>query len=478
MNKISLVSRTGNNGANETDGFFCQARRRPAAVWGIRQGDATTHGGKRRHFMFRYFRFATLGLFLVATCLGWAARAADQPNHAGHGASPLSAQERGKKSPLSEQEREKKWQESLAKPSLAITAAFDEKRRLWRVLAHERHVLVSHSDDGGKSYSHPVKVNSEPEDILGDGENRPKIVARKGAIYVSYTRGLAKPMTGHIRFSRSVDGGETFSQPVTVNDNQEIISHRFETMGVNDHGQVFIAWLDKRDLSAAAKKGEKYTGLGVYYAISDDNGASFHSNVKAADHACECCRVAMAMDTDGTPVIAWRHVFGKNVRDHAMMRLDGKSQPIRLSYDNWEIDACPHHGPAVSIAQDGVYHFVWFDNAPERHGLFYAHSADRGQSFSSPLNFGNFKAQASRPTVLSLGKRAFIAWKEFDGEATSINLMQSEDGGKLWSAPRNIASTTDTSDHPMLIGNGEKAYLSWSTVKEGYRLIDVREGAQ
>lgn len=409
----------------------------------------------------------SLGLFVVAMCLGWTAQAADQPSHAGHGASPLS-----------EQEREKKWQESLAKPSLAITAAFDEKGRLWRVLAQQRHVLVSHSDDGGKSYSHPVKVNSEAEDVLGDGENRPKIVVRKGVVYVSYTQGLAKPMTGHIRFSRSVDEGETFSQPLTVNDNLEIISHRFETMEVNERGQVYIAWLDKRDLSAAAKKGEKYTGLGVYYAVSDDNGASFHSNVKAADHACECCRVAMAMDTDGTPVIAWRHVFDKNVRDHAMMRLDGKSQPIRLSYDNWEVEACPHHGPAVSIARDGVYHFVWFNNAPERHGLFYAYSSDQGKSFSSPMNFGNFKAQASHPTVLSLGKRVFIAWKEFDGEATGIYLMHSSDGGNRWSAPRKIASTANTSDHPLLIGSGAKAYLSWNTVAEGYHLIALPDEAQ
>ncbi|MDE2118294.1 MAG: exo-alpha-sialidase [Betaproteobacteria bacterium] len=409
----------------------------------------------------------SLGFFLVAMCLGWTVRAADQPIHAGHRASPLT-----------EQEREKKWKDSLAKPSLAITAVFDEKGRLWRVLAQERHVLVSHSDDGGKSYSHPVKVNAEPEDILGDGENRPKIVVRKGVVYVSYTQGLAKPMTGYIRFSRSVDGGETFAQPVTVNDNLEIISHRFETMGVYDRGQVFLAWLDKRDLSAATKKGEKYIGLGVYYAVSDDNGANFNSNVKAAEHACECCRMAMAMDTDGTPVIAWRHVFGKNVRDHAMLRLDGKSQPIRLSHDNWEVDACPHHGPAASIARDGVYHFVWFNNAPERHGLFYAHSSDQGGNFSSPLNFGNFKAQASHPTVLSLGKRVFIAWKEFDGEATGIYLMHSIDGGNIWSAPRKIVFTADTSDHPILIGDGEKAYLSWNTIGGGHHLIALPEGMQ
>lgn len=409
----------------------------------------------------------SLVLFLVSMCLGWTAQAADQHNHTGGSASPLSAQE-----------REKKWQESLAKPSLAVTVAFDEKGRLWRVLAREGHVLVSHSDDGGKSYSNPVKVNAEPEGILGDGENRPKIIVLKGVVYVSYTQGLAKPMTGNIRFSRSVDGGETFSQPITVNDNLEIISHRFEAMGVNDRGQVYIAWLDKRDLSAAAKKGEKYTGLGVYYAVSDDNGVSFHPNVKAADHACECCRVAMAMDSDGTPVIAWRHVFGKNVRDHAMLRLDGKSQLTRLSHDNWEVDACPHHGPAASIASDGVYHFVWFDNAHERHGLFYAHSTDQGKNFSSPLNFGNFKAQASHPHVLSMGKRVFIAWKEFDGETTSIYLINSSDGGNHWSAPRKIASTSDTSDHPFLIADGKNAFLSWSAAKEGFRLIALQDEAQ
>lgn len=408
-----------------------------------------------------------LGAFVAAMCLGWNAQAADHSEHAGHGASPASAQD-----------MEKKWKEMLAKPSLAVTVDFDEKGRLWRVSARERRVLVSHSDDGGKSYSKPVNVNAEPEDILGDGENRPKIIVQKGVVYVSYTQGLAKPMTGNIRFSRSLDGGETFSQPVTVNDNLEIISHRFEEMRVNDRGQVFIAWLDKRDLNAATKKGEKYTGLGVYYAVSDDNGASFKPNVRAAEHACECCRVAMAMDRDGTAVIAWRHVFGKNVRDHAMMRLDGKSQLVRLSHDNWEINACPHQGPGASIADDGVYHFVWFNNAPDRHGLFYSHSADQGKSFSTPVSFGNFKAQASHAHVLSLGKRVYIAWKEFDGETTTIQMMQSSDGGNHWSASQKAASTSDTSDHPLLVSDGKSAYLSWNTAKEGHRLIALADEAK
>lgn len=369
------------------------------------------------------------------------------------------------------QDRENAWKSRLAKPSLAIATTFDGKGRLWLAAIRGQHLYVSHSDDKGNTLSAPVKVNAEPEDILGDGENRPKIVVLKGVVYVSYTKGLEKPMSGDIRFSRSLDGGKSFSAPLSVNDNREIISHRFDTLEVNDRGQVFLAWLDKRDLSAAQRGNKPYKGAAVYYAVSDDGGASFNPNLKAADHSCECCRVAMALDADETPVIFWRHIYGKNERDHAMLRLDGKSSPIRVSYDRWEVDACPHHGGALSIASDGVYHFVWFDNAPERHGLFYAYSTDRGKTFSTPLNFGNYEAQAGHPHVLSFGKAVHVVWKEFDGQNSVIRGMSSADGGKSWSLPRQVAATAGASDHPLLIADGAQPYLSWNTAKEGLRLI-------
>ena len=261
-----------------------------------------------------------IALFFTAVTAAGPALAADHTDHGKQDAAASSA------APV---DREALWKKSLAKPSLAVTVDFDENGRLWLAAISGQHVYVSYSDDHGITRSAPVKVNAEPENILGDGENRPKIIVREGVIYISYTQGLAKPMTGHIRFSRSLDGGKTFSQPVTVNDNLEIISHRFDVMGVNNRGQIFIAWLDKRDLSAAAKKGEKYAGLGLYYAVSDDEGKSFHPNIKAADHACECCRVAMAMDTDGYPVVVWRHVYDTNIRDHALVKLDGKMAPVR-----------------------------------------------------------------------------------------------------------------------------------------------------
>jgi hypothetical protein len=177
------------------------------------------------------------------------------------------------------------------------------------------------------------------------------------------------------------------------------------------------------------------------------------------------------MDTDGTTVIFWRHIYGRNVRDHALLRVDGQSEPVRVSHDYWEVAACPHHGGAISIAADGTYHLAWFNNGPERHGLFYAQSSDHGKSFSTPVPVGDFDAQAAHPHVLALKQHVFLTWKEFDGKLSRVKTMRSGNGGKSWNLPETVATSEGGSDHPMLVSNGQQAWLSWNTAKEGLRFI-------
>lgn len=365
------------------------------------------------------------------------------------------------------------WRTMLQRAPLSATGYFDQRGNLWVASVQQGYLQLVHSTDGGKSYSAPMRVNSEAEAIAADGENRPKIaVAADGTLYLSWTRLAAeKPFSGDIRFSRSSDGGKTFSPPLTVNDNREVISHRFDVMGVTPRGELYIAWLDKRDQSAAQRAGQEYAGAAVYYAVSRDGGGQFEKNVKVADNSCECCRVAMAMDRDGVPVVLWRHVYDGNVRDHALRRLDGQSPARRASHEGWRIDACPHHGPALAIGSDGTYHQVWFSGAAPRSGLFYAHSADQGSSFSAPLGFGNEAAQAGHADILSRANSLFIVWKEFDGSATTIRMMRSDDNGQSWQAPQGVATTASASDHPLLVADRHRVYLSWNSAQEGYRLI-------
>lgn len=368
----------------------------------------------------------------------------------------------------------KTWQAMLARPSLAVAVAFDDDGRLWKVATKDGHLLLSHSDDLGAALSAPIAINPESEAILGDGENRPKLAIRKRdgaqALFLSWTRGLAEPMTGDIRFSRSLDGGETFSAPVTVNDDRAMISHRFEALSVDAQGRIALAWLDKRDLFAAQKAGRKYAGAAVYVAESEDGGQTFPANRKLADHACECCRIALARDADGTPVALWRHVFdgpaGAQIRDFALARFS--ETPRRATEEGWQLDGCPHHGADLAIDAHGSRHLAWFTGAPGKAGLWYRRID--GAQPRPAMPFGDPERQPGHASILVRGDNVHLAWQEFDGKAMRIRTMQSHDRGERWSAPVTQASTLHAADYPQLIAGRGKVWLAWNSADEGLRL--------
>lgn len=370
-----------------------------------------------------------------------------------------------------------------ALPSLrcgqAPSATFDNKGRLWVTWVLGGHVYVNHSDDEGINFSPPVAVNRSPEMISARGENRTKIkVDGKGRVHVSWTKPLAKRFTGDIRYSRSDDGGRSFIDPVTVNDNRDPIGHRFDSLGVSNEGRVYIAWLDKRDRESAEQRGDSYSGAALYYSYAEPGADTFEANIKIADHSCECCRIALDIDPDGLPVLMWRHVYGDNIRDHALVRFrspDKPDIPVRVSNEQWQIDACPHHGPALSISGDARYHAVWFNDAELKQGLFYANSEDNGQSYSPPVNFGDYNKTAAHPYVMAIGNRVYLSWKEFNGKETQILVQQSKDGGNSWGLPKVVSSTSNASDHPLLMKNDNQVFLSWQTSNEGYHVIAIEE---
>lgn len=363
--------------------------------------------------------------------------------------------------------------------SLGTSAAVDPQGRLWiartEAAPQGAYVVLQSSADLGKTWSSPQRVQQTPETIEAAGESAPKIAfGPAGQVYVSYTHPLGKPYTGEIRFARSTDGGKSFSAPATVHAHRELMTHRFDSLLVDRSGRVYVAWIDKRDAEAARARKQDYAGAAVYYAVSDDAGASFKGDYKLADHSCECCRIALVLDPSGTPVAMYRAVYGKNVRDHAIATLgaDGKpGTPQRATFDDWHIDACPHHGPGLAFGPDGTRHQVWFDVTKEQGGVFYASAPPSGK-LGKPVRLGT--DQAEHADVAVDGARVAVVWKQFDGEATSILLRLSRDGGKTWKE-RTLARTAGNSDHPHLLRTPSGIVLVWRTQDEGVRVLPASE---
>src|SRR5690349_4699738 len=77
------------------------------------------------------------------------------------------------------------------KPTLAVAATLDHNGRLWVARVENHRLLVSWSDNEGMSFSVPVVITPEPENIAADGESRPKIaVARDGSVLLTWVQSL------------------------------------------------------------------------------------------------------------------------------------------------------------------------------------------------------------------------------------------------------------------------------------------------
>ncbi|WP_229162575.1 sialidase family protein [Bradyrhizobium brasilense] len=361
-------------------------------------------------------------------------------------------------------------EETALRCATKVTPAFGRDGTLWLAWMAGGQISVASSKDQGKSFSTPVQVSRERLNLDWGPDARPKLaIDAKGNIAVAFSIFRDQNFNGQVLTTQSTDGGRSFDAPKPITTNNE--SQRFEAIGFDPAGAVFAAWLDKRNRVPAQQRGQKYDGAGLFFASSGDGGATYSDARLVADNTCECCRLALAFDGAGRPVVVFRNIFEGGVRDHAIVTFSDLATPgeiHRVSRDDWQIAACPHHGPSLTISREGTYHVTWYTNGKARKGLFYARSRDGGKTFSDPLPVGQPNRSPSRPQIIAGPQGLVMAWKEFDGQKTTIDLMTSHDDGATWSKPTVIADTADSSDHPLLVSDSRQTYLSWMTKADGY----------
>ncbi len=365
-----------------------------------------------------------------------------------------------------------------------VTAAVAESGRIWFAWTVGQHLYINYSDDRGLSFSPPFKVNQVPEKIAARGENRPKIALDKaGNIYLSWVNNLPQKWKANIRFAWSDNQGESFSAPLTINDDSKIASHSFNEMLVSDDGQVHIGWLDGRRADLAREQNQAYKGSAIYFASfktkSITQAISAPKNVHLTDGSCVCCRLGMALDLQERPLVMWRHIFGDNIRDHALLAMDSADRAgklTRVSFENWKIEGCPHHGPSLLSQERGNnqrLHMSWFNDAPQASGLFYAFTDDQGENLSETLHLASSDTRPGHPFLgLTADKKLQLVWQEFNGEQHSIKLMRS-DAGEHWSEPQEIAHASGVTDYPFILSHPKGNLLLWHRLGQPLQLIEI-----
>jgi hypothetical protein len=247
----------------------------------------------------------------------------------------------------------------------------------------------------GKTPGPSVRVNPEAGTATAWRGDQPSVaVGKNGSVYVVWTERVEeKDKKGtDLYLSVSSDLGQTFAAPVKINDDKVPAAHGMHSLGVAADGHIYVSWLDERNVvvpkpSTKAEGHHMESNRELFIADSNDGGRTFSRNRKIAADACPCCKTAMAIASDGTIYIGWRHVLPGDFRHIAVTTSSDAgatfSKPVIVSDDKWVLHGCPVSGPSLSVAANGTLKVLWYAageaNAP---GLYLAESKDKGQSFS------------------------------------------------------------------------------------------------
>ncbi|MEC4725167.1 glycoside hydrolase [Shewanella sp. D64] len=355
-----------------------------------------------------------------------------------------------------------------------VTASFAPNGDLWRLWSHNDSLYFQISRDKGVTFSTVRRVPIAKESISARNENRPKIAFDQyQGVYLSWAMPKAKKYTADIRFAYSKDYGTSFTKPITVNNDKLETGHSFNEMQVSDEGEISLVWLDARLAHQARSQGKQTNGSALYLGKANYRKQQpTFTNQALANSTCVCCRIALDTSSQGELAILWRHIYGDNIREFALLTLAQDENtpltPYQISHDHWQIDGCPHQGGGLSIDKHNRYHMVWFNQGDLGKGIFYASSLDQGKTLTKPVSIGEQSAQAAHPHIDTLGNKVNIVWTQFNGIEHQLWHQYSDDNGQSFSQPKLLTTATAGADRPFIITNNKMSFVSWHRLKQSH----------
>jgi hypothetical protein len=347
-------------------------------------------------------------------------------------------------------------------------------------------LYFARSADRGAHWSAPARVTADAHEIKPHAEASPRLVASKNALALIWpshidVKGRRFPAS-HMRFSRSTDGGQSWSRPITLNDDTTaaLAGHTFHGATAIGDSTLVVAWLDSR-VGAQPHLMEGDTAVHhdgdatIYTAVSHNFGKSWTpANEKHWRAACPCCRVSLAATSKGDVLATWRGHFAGNVRDPVVAQIGSAQEPTRVHTDGWVLDGCPHTGPAIALDTNDRAHIAWYTGKPEHAGVFYARQ-DAAGKFGEPVPIiAGDVLPVAHPVMALLPDRALLALNLDDRGERNLTIVQVSSAGTV---TRAVVPQTSGADHPQITFSPTSggAYVAW-TEKTG-NAMRVRLGA-
>lgn len=301
----------------------------------------------------------------------------------------------------------------------------------------------------GSNFSEPRKLNPEGMMIASATWMGPEIAAHGDTVYVVFKQTPEDLVTSYIWCVKSIDGGETFLDPVRVEDTG-IDKSRFPTVTTDDEGHPIIAYM---------RFNQHFHEARWVVTRSFDFGATFTSDVLASGwsgpdaEACDCCPATITCS--GEQVALVYRDNNNDFRDSwAGVSTDGGitfTRGVNIDQNGWMITACPATGPDGIIVGDTLY--ATFMNGQSGQAIVY-HNVTPLNTLETDLSTqvpgsGN-GLQENFPRIDAYDRATALLWRHSANFSTGLALMFTEDISK------GFPSSFDTLAYAQ-VGNGDVA---------------------
>lgn len=295
-------------------------------------------------------------------------------------------------------------------------------------------LYFSRSEDGGQSWSTPAQVNAAPGSVWGFAVSKPQIgVGPTGTIHVFYPANDKSPKTGldvvSARYTRSTNKGKSFATPIVLNRPAE---------------------LDREDI------------LGEGLSMTNSFGA-------------------MGVAPDGTIITAWQDVA--EMKDSS----DGADGAVAISMNDGASfeaerialpgnDVCPCCQLTIAFGGDTAYmgyRKIYSDGRDST----VARSTDGGRSFPAEgrLDLARWDIDGCplKPTELAIdGNNVYAATFTGGEEPAALYFSRSTDGGNSFAGGRQVHAAAGYSDAPaMTVDDAGVVRIVWHAKVGGPRRL-------
>lgn len=315
--------------------------------------------------------------------------------------------------------------------------------------ASNSNILFSRSTDGGATFSTPINLSNTSGYSFA-----PRITTgTAGNVYVTWQDDT--PGNTVIMFSHSTNAGVSFSTPINLSNGSADSSS--QQIAVDSTGNIYVVWENDT------------LNLGIFFSHSTDGGATFSAPALLSTNPSGSMSPQIATGLSGTLSVVWED--DANAASDISFSHSSDSGATFSVPESLSLHTGNSTNAQLALDASGNIDIIWENDSRGNFDVFFSRSSDNGATFSAPTDISNGSGTAQNGLIgLDPKGNIYLVWQ--DGTAPGANpdifFALSGDGGVTFSTPLNISNNSGISEAPFLtIDAGANIDVAWQDNSSG-----------